>query len=83
MLGDVAKAIALGADSPCVPGVVPGLAPEDGSPAEQLALHLAGANFAIKRANALSVAGWRPLFEQAAERASGVFVGFVLVAAAS
>ena len=27
------------------------------------ALHLAGRDFALKRPNALSVAGWRPLFE--------------------
>ncbi len=32
-------------------------------------MHLASANFAIKRANALSVAGWRPLFDAAANRA--------------
>ena len=35
-------------------------------------MHLAGADFAGKRRNALSVAGWRPLFEQAAPRADGV-----------
>jgi len=35
-------------------------------------MHLAGANFAIKRANALSVAGWRPLFDAAASRADEV-----------
>ena len=35
-------------------------------------MHLAGADFAGKRRNALSVDGWRPLFEQAAERADGV-----------
>ena len=35
-------------------------------------MHLAGADFSGKRRNALSVAGWRPLFEQAAGRADGV-----------
>jgi homoserine kinase type II len=32
-------------------------------------MHLAGADFAMSRANALSVAGWRPLFDAAASRA--------------
>ena len=32
-------------------------------------LHLAGRDFPMKRVNALSVSGWRPLFEQAASRA--------------
>jgi homoserine kinase type II len=32
-------------------------------------MHLAGRDFPIKRANALSVSGWRPLFDQAASRA--------------
>ncbi len=32
-------------------------------------LHLAGRDFPMKRVNALSVAGWRPLFELAAPRA--------------
>ncbi|WP_029585549.1 homoserine kinase [Bradyrhizobium sp. URHD0069] len=32
-------------------------------------LHLAGRDFPMKRANALSVSGWRPLFDQAAPRA--------------
>jgi homoserine kinase type II len=32
-------------------------------------MHVAGGNFAMSRANALSVAGWRPLFAQAAARA--------------
>jgi homoserine kinase type II len=32
-------------------------------------MHLAGRDFGISRANALSVSGWRPLFEQAASRA--------------
>ena len=35
-------------------------------------MHLAGADFAGKRRNALSVDGWRPLCEQAAERADSV-----------
>jgi homoserine kinase type II len=35
-------------------------------------MHLAGADFAMTRANALSVQGWRPLFEQAAARADDV-----------
>ena len=35
-------------------------------------MHLAGADFPGKRRNALSVDGWRPLFEQAADRADGV-----------
>jgi len=32
-------------------------------------MHLAGRDFPMVRANALSVSGWRPLFEQAASRA--------------
>jgi homoserine kinase type II len=32
-------------------------------------LHLAGRDFPMRRVNALSVSGWRPLFEQAASRA--------------
>jgi homoserine kinase type II len=35
-------------------------------------MHLAGADFSMSRANALSVAGWRPLFESAAARADDV-----------
>jgi len=35
-------------------------------------MHLAGADFPGKRTNALAVAGWRTLFEQAAERADSV-----------
>jgi homoserine kinase type II len=35
-------------------------------------MHLAGHGFAMSRANALSVSGWRPLFEQAAARADEV-----------
>ena len=39
------------------------------------ALHLAGEGFEIKRANALSVAGWRPLWDAAAPRADMVEPG--------
>ena len=35
-------------------------------------MHLAGQGFAMSRPNALSVSGWRPLFEQAASRADEV-----------
>jgi len=35
-------------------------------------MHLAGADFAPRRKNALDVDGWRPLYEQAAERADTV-----------
>lgn len=35
-------------------------------------LHLAGRDFAMTRGNALSVAGWRPLFDSAAPRADEV-----------
>jgi homoserine kinase type II len=38
-------------------------------------LHLAGGDFAMTRANALSVAGWRPLFDVAAARADQVQPG--------
>jgi len=38
-------------------------------------LHNAGRDFAGKRANALSVAGWRPLWEVCCERADGVQPG--------
>ena len=38
-------------------------------------LHLAGADFTARRPNALSVAGWRPLYEQAAARADGLRQG--------
>jgi homoserine kinase type II len=44
-------------------------------------MHLAGRDFPMSRANALSVSGWRPLFEQAAPRADqvqhglGAFIG--------
>ena len=38
-------------------------------------LHLAGADFPMRRANALSVGGWRPLFGAARERADTVQPG--------
>src|SRR5215470_18052582 len=38
-------------------------------------MHLAGANFSMSRANALSVSGWRPLFDLAADRADTVQPG--------
>src|ERR1700733_10767544 len=38
-------------------------------------MHLAGRDFPVQRANALSVSGWRPLFEQAATRADQVQPG--------
>jgi len=44
-------------------------------------MHLAGRDFPMSRGNALSVSGWRPLFEQAASRADevqpglGAFIG--------
>ncbi|WP_407178252.1 homoserine kinase [Bradyrhizobium sp. STM 3562] len=38
-------------------------------------MHLAGRDFAISRANALSVAGWRPLFDAAKARADEVQPG--------
>jgi homoserine kinase type II len=38
-------------------------------------LHLAGADFAMTRANALSVAGWRALYASARDRADGVQTG--------
>ena len=38
-------------------------------------MHLAGRDFAMSRANALSVAGWRPLFDRAADRADSVQAG--------
>jgi homoserine kinase type II len=38
-------------------------------------MHLAGANFAMSRANALSVAGWRPLFDAAKAHADDVQPG--------
>ncbi len=38
-------------------------------------LHLAGADYAVRRENALSVSGWRPLFEAAEARADTVTPG--------
>ncbi|MDH3233540.1 MAG: homoserine kinase [Alphaproteobacteria bacterium] len=38
-------------------------------------MHLAGIDFKLKRPNALSVAGWRPLFERSADRADEVHPG--------
>ncbi|CAM5477441.1 Homoserine kinase OS=Afipia felis OX=1035 GN=thrB PE=3 SV=1 [Afipia felis] len=38
-------------------------------------LHLAGADFAMSRVNALSVSGWRPLFEASEARADTVQLG--------
>ncbi len=38
-------------------------------------LHLAGADFAMRRPNALSLAGWRPLFESCRARAHEVQAG--------
>ena len=38
-------------------------------------LHLAGQGFAIRRVNALSVGGWRPLYERAEDRADTVAPG--------
>jgi homoserine kinase type II len=38
-------------------------------------MHLAGRNFPMSRANALSVSGWRPLFDAAASRADEVHHG--------
>ncbi len=45
-------------------------------------MHLAGVDFPFVRANALSVSGWRPLFEQAASRADDVQVGLRTLLAA-
>ncbi len=38
-------------------------------------LHLAGADFALTRANALSIEGWRPLYERAKDRGDSVRPG--------
>lgn len=38
-------------------------------------LHMAGEGFSIKRANALAVADWRPLFEKSEKRGDEVIVG--------
>src|SRR6185312_4838744 len=45
-------------------------------------LHLAGADFSMRRANALSVAGWRSLYEAAQARADSVQVGLASAIAA-
>lgn len=51
-------------------------APHCGALGETLAaLHEAGKGFGIRRANALSVAGWRPLLDAAGERAETVMPG--------
>ncbi|HUT47823.1 MAG TPA: homoserine kinase [Alphaproteobacteria bacterium] len=42
-------------------------------------MHLAGASFKLARPNALSVAGWRPLFERSADRADEVHPGLAEV----
>jgi homoserine kinase type II len=39
------------------------------------AMHLAGSDFSLRRANALSVSGWRPLWERAKPRADEVAPG--------
>ena len=44
-------------------------------------LHLAGADFAIRRANALSVEGWLPLFQAAEARADEVLPGLAVALA--
>ncbi len=50
--------------------------PHCGAVGEALArLHLAGADFPMRRENALSVRGWRPLFDAAQERADSVTPG--------
>src|SRR5215467_6079996 len=38
-------------------------------------MHLAGSDFPLHRDNPLSVAGWRPLFDRAADRADSVQAG--------
>ncbi len=45
-------------------------------------MHRAGADFALRRANALSVAGWRPLFEACQARADAVCEGLAKTLAA-
>jgi homoserine kinase type II len=55
-----------------------------GAVGEALAgLHLAGADFPMRRENALSVQGWRPLYEQAASRADTVTPGLQAATAAA
>lgn len=38
-------------------------------------LHLGGEGFALKRANALGLAGWRPLYDRFADKAAGIASG--------
>jgi len=45
-------------------------------------LHLAGQDFGLRRANSLSVADWRPLFERSADRADTVESGLADAVAA-
>lgn len=45
-------------------------------------MHLAGMDFSLDRANALSVSGWRPLWEKARDRADEVETGLVAEAEA-
>lgn len=53
-----------------------------GAVGEALArLHLAGEGFAMRRPNALSVEGWRPLYEAARERADTVTPGLAAATA--
>ncbi|WP_417685424.1 homoserine kinase [Roseibium sp.] len=47
----------------------------EGLGAGMAALHLAGSDFDMVRPNALSVPGWRPLFEQCGERSDTVVAG--------
>jgi homoserine kinase type II len=57
-------------------GVKRATAPHCFAVGEALArLHRAGADYSITRENALSVSGWRPLFEQAEARADSVMPG--------
>jgi homoserine kinase type II len=53
----------------------PGVAHCAGVGAALARLHLAGADFGMRRANALSVGGWRPLYEAARDRADSVQPG--------
>lgn len=47
----------------------------DGLGGGMAALHMAGADFGMTRENALSVSGWRPLFEQCGTRSDSVAPG--------
>src|SRR3569832_2449241 len=53
----------------------PNVAPCAGVGAGLAKVHLAGANFAVRRTNALSGSGWRPLFDVASPRADEVQPG--------